>query len=222
MLEQGVRIYEFHMISYLSRRHSESLLGQALIKAGIAKATPPPVPPELRVYESLPQNVLVPDLKDVPKEKGHLEVLTEVRTKEESAKASEALALAVEDRAEGADNYGEVRSAVPSGDFNSKPVRAFKTTFNQSRSIEIEVHSRLKHKNIASLKNAWRSDELLRSTSVRDPRPGHTEALVMEYVPQSMKDVINPSGKMDRLEPAEEKVPERFQALRSRGHNPCP
>ena len=205
-----------HRIS-LSERQAGTVWGKSLITLGIARQAPASeTRDEAPVYTSLPKNIQVSELKETPEDTSDLPGMDPESLAEEIA---EKLQLKISDQKEGEGKFGEVRAAVPAGEFRAKPMRALKTTFNRNHSLEIELQGRLKHPNIARLKNAWRSEDV-----VKDNRNvGQAEAMEMEFVGQSLQDVINPSQKLKRLTPSTtDPVPERLAALKSDNPEPLP
>lgn len=196
----------------LSERQASTVWGKSLITLGIAKQAQKPEAP---IYTSLTKTIHVAELKDTPKDTSEL---PRMYGDSMSSEVAEKMQLNVSQQKEGAGAFGEVRAAVPSGKYRSKPMRALKTTFNQNKSLEIELQSRLKHPNIASLKNAWRSEEVLQSTQ----GTGQAEAMEMEFIGQSLKDVITPDHKLKHLKPSEVSVPEALKALKSKEAEPLP
>lgn len=194
----------------LPDRHAATTWGKALIKVGIAKREPTYTSP------SSPKPVSVPGLKEKPEDISSLPRLNEDTVKTDIART---LHLNISEVSAGEGEFGEVRAAVSSEKLRRKPMRALKTTFNQNNSLEIELHSRLNHVNIAKLKSAYRSEELF-TTGAR--KAGHAEAMEMEFVGQSLKDVINPTSKFRKLKPSDTDVPEKFKAMKSGEAVPVP
>ena len=209
--ETGTHSSKRHRIS-LSKRQADTVWGKSLITLGLAKQTAAPQAP---VYASLPKTIQVSELKERPEDSSELPAMNGMGMSKEAA---EEMKLKVSEEKEGAGEFGEVRAAVSTEKYRSKPMRALKTTFNHNQSLEIELQGRLKHPNIARLKNAWRSEE----TYQDGKKIGQAEAMEMEFVGQSLKDVITPDQKLKRLKPSNAPVPEKLAALKSSDAEPLP
>ncbi|WP_062260813.1 protein kinase domain-containing protein [Endozoicomonas arenosclerae] len=106
-----------------------------------------------------------------------------------------ALGVKSTNRVYGAGNFGSVSIITPDTSDRTRPMRALKTTINEKRSREIEILNQLEkdpHKNIVSAKGTYRSESRVDTGR----QVGFVEGIELEFVGQSLEDVLKPEKKL--------------------------
>ncbi len=156
-----------------------SPVGKVLIHFGWL--SPPPTP-MTRFQEPTERHI---DLPDIDPEATPSKTATQA---EIDSEASRGLKVRVSDEILGKGAFGKVALATPDSTAQIKPVRAFKTSLNNTGSRELDIHARLNHPNIVAIKSAHRSAEPLHKEA---NQAGYVEGIEMEFVAQDLKKVIN-------------------------------
>ena len=95
----------------------------------------------------------------------------------------------------GAGKFGSVAMAIPDSEDTVRPIHALKTTINERKSSELEILQQLKaqpHDNIAAVKSTFRSQEQVKTVQ----QQGYAEGIELEFVGQSLEDVLRPERKL--------------------------